>query len=374
MIFRKRHPPPGAAPGALVVPTDAPRPLLHLMEYSSAEVREAEITDPDQIAADQPAGTVRWLSVRGLGDEALLTKIRDRFQIHPLAFADIVNTPQRPKLDAYDTHAVLIARAASLDPGRYLASEQVSIVLFERCVLTFEERQDALLDPVRDRIRRHGLMARMGADFLAQAVVDTVVDGYYPLLEEIGEQLEQLEHDIISRPSHHVLRRIHQVKNGLLTLRRGIYPQRDAIQAVLRRDSELFTTASLVYFRDAHDHAMQVVDVLESFRDVAAGLMDVYLTSISNRTGEVMKVLTVMSTIFIPLTFLVGVYGMNFVWMPELHIWWSYPMLWAFMLALGAVMLVYFKRRGWLDRDDPLGRPPRPSVSRSARPPDPRPR
>jgi magnesium transporter len=357
MIFRKRHPPPGAPPGTLVPAADAPHPRLFLTEYSATDVQEREITDLSELPAAAPADTVRWLSIQGLGDEPLLTKIRDHFQIHPLAFADIVNTPQRPKLDPYDTHALLIARAAYFDANRHFVSEQVSIVLFERCVLTFEERHSDLLEPIRQRIRHHGLVARMGADFLAQAVIDTVVDGYYPLLEELGEEIEQLERDVINRPSRRVLRRIHQIKNGLLTVRRGIYPQRDAIQAVLRRDSELFTPASAVYFRDAHDHAAQVVDVLESFRDIAAGLMEVYLTSVSNRTGEVMKVLTVMSTIFIPLTFLVGIYGMNFVWMPELKFWWSYPLLWIVMLAMAAVMLVYFKRRGWLEREDPLGGP-----------------
>lgn len=369
MIFRKRHPPAGAPPGALAIPPDAPRPRLFLMEYSANEVREREITDLSELpAADPVADGVRWLGVQGLGDEALLTAVGAHFQIHPLALADIVNTPQRPKLDPYDTHALLIARAAYFDPARHLVSEQVSIVLFARCVLTFEERHSDLLEPIRQRIRRHRITTRMGADFLAQAVVDTVVDGYYPLLEEIGEELDQLERDVINRPSRRVLRRIHQIKTGLLTVRRGIYPQRDAIQAVLRRDSELFTPATAVYFRDAHDHAAQVVDVLESFRDIAAGLMEVYLTSISNRTGEVMKVLTVVSTVFIPLTFLVGVYGMNFTWMPELHFWWSYPLIWTVMLALAAVMLVYFKRRGWLQREDPLGGPrpnaPQPSDQR----------
>jgi magnesium transporter len=355
MIFRKRHPPPGAAPGTLVPATDAPRPRLYLTEYSATDVAEREVAQASELPTGPPGDRVRWLSIQGLGDAELLTAIRDHFQIHPLAFADIVNTPQRPKLDPYDTHALLIARAAYFDTHRHFISEQVSIVLFERCVLTFEERQSDLLEPIRQRIRHHGPITRLGADFLAQAVIDTVVDGYYPLLEQLGEELEQLEHEVIARPSRRVLRRIHQIRNGLLAVRRGIYPQRDAIQAVLRRDSELFTPASAVYFRDAHDHAAQVVDVLESFRDIAGGLMEVYLTSISNRTGEVMKVLTVMSTIFIPLTFLVGIYGMNFVWMPELKVWWSYPLLWIVMLVMGAIMLVYFQRRGWLEREDPLG-------------------
>ncbi len=358
MMFRKRHPPAGAPPGALAVPSDAPRPRLYLTEYSANVVREREITDLSQIPpADTVADGVRWLGVQGLGDEALLTSIGAHFQIHPLALADIVNTPQRPKLDPYDTHALLIARAAYFDPARHLVSEQVSIVLFAHCVLTFEERPSDLFEPIRQRIRLHGPITRMGADFLVQAVVDTVIDGYYPLLEEIGEELDQLEREVINRPSRRILRRIHQIKTGLLTVRRGIYPQRDAIQAVLRRDSELFTPATAIYFRDAHDHAAQVVDVLESFRDIAAGLMEVYLTSISNRTGEVMKVLTVVATVFIPLTFLVGVYGMNFTWMPELHFWWSYPLLWVVMLALAAVMLIAFARRGWLEPDEPLGGP-----------------
>lgn len=354
-MFHKRHPPPGAPPGALVVQRDAPRPRLFLMDYGPGEVREQEIADLSELPGPLPAG-VRWLAVQGLGDERLLATIGERFGIHPLALADIVNTPQRPKLDPYEKQALLIARAAYLNASRHILTEQVSVVLATNCVLSFEERHTDLLEPVRQRIRRRGPITQVGADFLTQAIIDTVVDGYYPLIEEIGEELEQLEQAVINEPSRRMLRRIHHIKHGLLTVRRAIYPQRDAIQAVLRRDSDLFTPASALYFRDTSDHAAQVVDVLESFREIAAGLMDVYLTSINNRTSEVMKVLTVMSTIFIPLTFLVGIYGMNFTWMPELHFWWTYPVLWLVMLVIGGIMILYFKRRGWLEREDQLGR------------------
>jgi magnesium transporter len=362
-MFRKRHPPPGAPPGALATATDAVPPRLFLVDYTPHAVREREIAGLSELPADPLPEGVRWLSVQGLGDAGVLATIGDRFRIHPLALADVVNVPQRPKLDSYDDHVLLIARAAYLDAARLIVSEQVSIVLRERCLVSFEEQRSDLLEPVRQRIRHQGPITHVGVDFLAQAIIDTIIDGYYPLIEELGEELEYLEEEVIHRPTRSVLHRIYRVKHGLLTVRRNIYPQRDAIQAALRRDDELFTPASTPYFRDTYDHAAQVVDVLESFREIAAGLMEVYLTSISNRTGEVMKVLTVMSTIFIPLTFLVGIYGMNFVWMPELREWWSYPLLWAVMLVVGGVMLAYFKRRGWLERDDQHDQPaPKPDA------------
>jgi len=333
------------------------------MDYSGDDVRERDIADVAELSADPLPNGIRWIAVQGIGDGALLAQLGERLGIHPLALADIVNTPQRPKLDPYGNHALLIARAAYLDPGRHVVAEQVSMVLWERCVLSVEENPSDLLEPVRQRIRRHGPIARVGADFLVQAIVDTIVDGYYPLIEELGEDLEALERDVIDHPTPHILRRIHGIKHGLLLVRRGIYPQRDAIQAALRRDSELFTPASTVFFRDAYDHAVQVVDVLESFRDLAAGLMDMYLTGINNRTNEVMKVLTIIATIFIPLSFLVGVYGMNFVWMPELKFWWAYPTLWIIMLIGAGLMLLYFHRRGWLQREDQLTEPRPPARS-----------
>lgn len=351
MMFRKRHPPPGAPPGALVPRPDAPPPKLLVTDYTADTVQERSLASLDELSP-QPDVGVRWLSLQGLGDETLLHAIGERFAIHPLALADVVNTPQRPKLDPYEDHVLLIARAARWTDEHRLVVQQVSLVMRERCVITFEEEHGDLLAPVRERLRRHAPLAHAGADFLAQAIVDTVIDGYYPLLEDLGEELERLEEDVINRPSRRVLHRIHRVKTGLLTARRGIWPQRDAIQAVLRQDSELFTAASSVYFRDSYDHAAQVVDVVESYRDIAAGLMEVYLTSISNRSGEVMKVLTVIATIFIPLTFLVGIYGMNFPWMPELKFWWAYPVLWVVMVVIGGLMLLYFWRRGWLTRDE----------------------
>ncbi len=358
-MFRKRHPPPGAPPGTLVTHPGASPTRLLLIDYGPDTVQERSLSSLDDLPPPI-SGRVRWLCIQGLGDEPLLRALGEHFHVHPLALADVVNTPQRPKLDPYPDHALLITRAAHLDTRRRIGAEQISIVLFAGCVLSFEERQSELLDPVRERIRRRGLIVRGGADLLAQAIVDTVVDRYYPLLEEVGEELEAIERDVLDQPTRRILHRLHYVKTGLLTLRRGIYPQRDAIQAVLRRDSELFSAESIVYFRDSYDHAAQVVDVLESFRDIAAGLMDVYLTTINNRAGEVMKVLTVIATIFIPLTFLVGIYGMNFVWMPELHFWWAYPLLWAIMLAIATLMLVNFKRRGWLERQDTIA--PEPST------------
>jgi magnesium transporter len=265
--------------------------------------------------------------------------------------------PQRPKAESYEGHDLVIAWMARLDADRECRLEQVSFVIGPHWVISFEEEGEDVFDAVRARIRGGALVRRMGADYLAYALIDTLIDGYYPVIEAVGEVLEELEDEAVERPTRRTMARIHASRRLILTLARSMRQHRDALNGLSRGESPRISPAVRVYFRDAYDHAVQINEVLESYREIAVGLMEVYLSSLSNRMNEVMKVLTVIATIFIPLTFLVGVYGMNFDYMPELRWRWSYPTLWVLMLGAGVSMWLYFRRRGWVGGESDGGDP-----------------
>jgi len=348
-MFRKRHPPPGARPGTLVINSQAQKPEIHVMQYTPEGVEEQDISEVGQLRRFLAEEAVVWIDVQGLGDEAILRSVGEVFDMHPLALEDVVNVPQRPKIEAYDRHLLCITRMAQLREGPAIESEQVSVVIGRNYVLTFQERYGDVLDPVRRRIRQgKGAIRTAGADYLAYAILDAVIDGYYPVMEAFGEYLESMEDEIVSDPRTAVLQRIHHLKRELLAIRRAIWPQREAINTLVRDDSPYVTDTVRVYLRDCYDHCVQIMDVVETYRELVGGLMDVYLSSVGNRQNEVMKVLTIMASIFIPLTFLAGIYGMNFENMPELHARWGYPMLLATMAVVGVAMVLYFWRKGWI--------------------------
>jgi magnesium transporter len=348
--FHGRRPPAGARPGALVLPEDGPPRHVHVIRYGPTEVEEFDDPDVESLARFRDGPEVAWIEVNGLGDEAGLRQIADLFEIHPLALADVVNVPQRPKLESYEGHDLLIAWMAQLGGEGACELEQVSFVIGPSWVISFEERSKDVFDPVRSRIRSGALVRSMSADFLGYALVDTLIDGYYPVIESIGDELEDLEEEAVHHPSRATLARIHAVRRVILTLSRNMRQHREALSGLARGESPRVSPAVRVYFRDAYDHAVQINEVLESYREIAVSLMEVYLSSVSNRMNEVMKVLTVISTIFIPLTFVVGVYGMNFEYLPELRIRWAYPALWALMLAMACSMWLFFRRKGWVGR------------------------
>jgi len=298
-------------------------------------------------------GGVVWIDVQGLGDEPLLRQLGERFGLHLLALEDLVNAPQRPKIEEYREQVLIITRMARFAGRAELNDEQVGLVLGPGYVLSFQERYGDVLEPVRVRIREGlGPIRSAGADYLAYALLDTIIDGYYPVVEHLGEVLARLEDQILARPGARTLTRLNRVKGVLVALRRGIWPQREALNRLLRDGSRFISPEVRVYLRDTHDHAAQLVDVVDSHREMVAGLLNTYLSALSNRTNEVMKLLTIMASIFIPLTFMAGVYGMNFEAMPELHSPWGYPALMAVMVLTAVGMLFYFRRRGW------LGEPP----------------
>jgi magnesium transporter len=354
--FQKRHTKPGARPGTLVIPHDATRPVVRLIEYTPETLDESEVRDVEALRAVLARDTRAWIDVHGLGDEALLRRLGAVFALHPLALEDVVNVPQRPKCEPYEDHHLIVTRMLEMEGETRLRMEQVSIFVGKNHVLTVQERAGDVFDPVRERLRRTGGAARrLGPDYLAYALLDAVIDAYFPILERMGELMEELEDEVVSDPRPRSLRKIHDVRRELLTLRRSIWPQREMINALIRDENAFIGETTRLHLRDTYDHCVQIIDGTETYRELAAGLMDVYLSGVGNRQNEVMKVLTVIASIFIPLTFLAGLYGMNFENMPELHYRWSYPLLLATMVAMATAMVVYFRRLGWLggreDRD-----------------------
>ena len=347
-------PPAGSHPGTLVVPVGSPAPRIRALRYTESELEEREIHSERELRELCARGGKLWVDVQGLGDRATLEWIGASFALHPLVLSDVANVPQRPKSEAYEDTAFTVARHLCWkgDPNDLVDERQVSLVIAKDHVLSFQEREDPLFEPVRVRLQRGaGTIRRAGTDYLAYALLDAIVDGYMPILDRIGERLETLEERVITCPERALMIELSALRRDLIAFRRDVWPQREALYSLLRGEAGEFSDAVKLYLRDVHDHCMQVAEMVEVYREIAAGIQNLYLTSLANRTNEVMKVLTVMSTIFIPLTFLVGVWGMNFDFMPELHWPWAYPLVWLSMLTLAITLFVYFRRRGWIGRE-----------------------
>lgn len=348
-MLKKRHPDVGSCPGTLVISAASPPPAIHVIYYSEEEVHEENITDPADLKRAFDDDETAWIDVQGFGDESVIRRIAEMFSIHPLAIEDIVNIPHRPAAEVFDEQLLLITRIVSLDGPRHVDMEQVSILVGKNYVITFQERHGHILDPIRNRIRSgKNPIRHHGAGFLAYAILDTIVDGYYPVVESIGDYLESLEDKVVADPSPRLLQELNRMKSQLVNLRRVIWPQREAIHRFVHDDSQFFDDDLRVYLRDTFDHCVQTSEVIEMHREMVTGMINTYLSSIANRTNDVMKVLTIMASIFIPLTFMAGIYGMNFEQMPELKLKWSYPLLWLVMLSTAAGMVIYFRRLGWI--------------------------
>jgi magnesium transporter len=350
-MFKKRHPSVGARPGTLVVSETSPKPRIRVMKYCREAVREFDVAKVGELDGLADSDSVTWIDIQGLGDESTLQAIAHQFDIHPLAMEDVVNTPQRPSVAEHGERLLIVCRMASGLHGTRLEMEQVSVVLGRGLVITFQETYGDVLDPVRRRIRTDGSrLRRFGADYLAYALLDTIVDAYYPVLERLGDHVEQLENEVIDRPVPELLRQLLRLKNRLVDFRRIVWAQREMVRALSHEDTPLISGEVRVFIRDVYDHCVQTAEVVESYREMTTGLMNTYLSSVGQRTNEVMKVLTIMSSIFIPLTFLAGIYGMNFEHMPELSWRGSYPALLLTMVATAVGMTWFFSKRGWLGR------------------------
>ena len=341
---------PGDAPGTLKIAKDASPAQIYLIDYCKENASRVSLKQPEDCTPYIDSTSVSWLDIQGFGSENTMQRVGKVFKLHPLLLEDVVNVPQRPKTEEYGNQLVIIAQMVIPKPdGLGFWSEQVSLILGQYYLLTIqEEPEHDCFDPVRTRIRSDkGTIRERGADYLAYAIVDAIIDGFFPVLEDYGERIEDLENEVVSKPTPQTLEKIHQVRRELLLLRRAIWPQRESINALIRDANPLISHDVQVYLRDCYDHAIQVLDMVETYRELASSLMDVYLSSVSNRMNEIMKVLTVISTLFIPITFIVGLYGMNFKYMPELNWRWGYAAVWVVMLSVEAVLIHFFWRRGW---------------------------
>ena len=337
----------GLPPGTIVTSEDAQAPVISVFLYGPDKYEDLRITDLADIAKLHRKWPVTWVNVDGLGDADVILRLGEIFKLHNLALEDVSSVRQRPKVEEYGESVFVVARMAYI--GDPIETEQISIFVGDGFVLSFQERPGDCLETVRERIRQgKGRIRSQGADYLAYAILDAVIDNYFPVLEDFMERYEDLEKQVIEKPDSATMQRIRRSKRSLLSMRRIVWPMREALSALLRDQMKPITKGTQIYLRDCYDHVSQILDMIETFRELAAGLQDVYMSSLSNRMNEVMKVLTVIATIFIPLTFIAGIYGMNFRWMPELGWKWSYPIVWVVMLAIAALMLVYFRRRGWL--------------------------
>lgn len=350
---QRRRTAPGAPPGTLKSDPDAPRPQIKVIAYSDQDFVEQEIQKPSELLSFLGRFPVTWINVDGLGDAQVLQELGQIFHIHPLALEDVINVHQRAKLEHYPGHQFLVFH--QVDAGERVQSEQISLFLGSNFVLTFQEEAGDCFDPLRVRMRQHvGLIRQSGPDYLAYSLLDSIVDHYFPLLESYGERLDDLETQIIKAPESTTMAQIHDIKRELLMLRRKIWPLRDALNTLVRDPVVQVTDSTRVYLRDCYDHIMRIIDLLETYRELSSDLLEFQLSSISYKINEVMRVLTVIATIFIPLTFIVGLYGMNFdpdvsPWnMPELKWYYGYPFSLALMVAVTLALLAFFYRKGWL--------------------------
>ncbi len=354
MHFRKKHTKVGARPGTLVIPKEAPPPRICSIHYSETTHRSSSVDSVEELTEVFSDDEVTWVDIQGFGDRSIMRKLGTMFDLHPLLLEDVVNVPQRPKSEPYGDQLLVIVRMVRTGEDNHhgeptVDMEQVSMVITKNYLLTFQEKYGDILDPVRKRLADNkGLIRKRGPDYLAYVIADTIVDAYYPLLEMVGDRLESLEVSVIENPSPSVLGELNRLKNQLINLRRAIWPQREAINELVRGDHGLISDEVGVYLRDTYDHCIQTSEVAEMYREMVTGLMNTYLSSVANRTNDVMKVLTIMASIFIPLTFMAGIYGMNFEHMPELKYEYSYTILWIAMGVVAMGMLIFFRRKGWI--------------------------
>jgi magnesium transporter len=351
----QRYHKPGTAPGTLS-PRDTPGAgptKITVIDYGPDGVKEKQISKAEEVFPYRDSPTVTWINVEGLHDVKLIEKVGKHFGFHPLALEDVLNCGQRPKIEDYGSYHFLVMKSL-LRKTEELQIEQISFFLANNYVITFQEVPGDSFEAVRERIRHgKGQIRKMGPDYLLYALIDALVDEFFPVLEAYGERVEELEDVVVLRPEPATLNEIHRIKRELLLLRRTAFPEREVINALQREEAHLIRPETRVFLRDCYDHTIQVLDMIETYRDLASGLLEVYLSSLSNRLNEVMKVLTIISTIFIPLSFIAGVYGMNFnpqaspLNMPELNWVFGYPFALGLMAVLAGALVIYFRRKGW---------------------------
>jgi magnesium transporter len=342
----------GLPPGTLVHVGEkkVEKARITVMDYDERTFQEKEVAAVEECFEFKETSTVTWINVEGLHDVAIIEKLGNRFGLHPLIQEDILNTAERPKMEDYEDHIFLLLKVFVLGNRNHDEKiQQVSLVLGSNFVISFQEKESGVFDPVRDRIRKDkGRLRKLGPDYLAYALIDSIVDGYFGFLEKLGDEIEFLEDELVTDPKREILQKIHSLKREMIFIRKSVWPLREVVNGLERLETPLIKETTDVFLRDVYDHTIQVIDSVETLRDVLSGMLETYLSSVSNRMNEVMKVLTIIATIFIPLTFIAGVYGMNFKFMPELEWRGGYFVIVGVMVAVAFVMLIFFRKKKWL--------------------------
>ena len=342
----------GLPPGALVHvgKKREGKVKITIIDYNEKEFQEKEVESVEECFSNKDHPNVTWINIDGIHEIDIIDKIGKHFGIHPLILEDILNTAHRPKMEDLGDYIFIVLKMLYFDDEeKMVKTEQVSLVLENNLVISFQEIKGDVFNPIRERIRNYkGRIRKTGCDYLAYALVDAIVDNYFIILEKIGEEIESLEEDLINDPNPKTLHIIHGLKREMIFLRKSVWPLREVINALERGESPLINESTRIYLKDVYDHTIQVIDTTETFRDVISGMLDTYLSVVSNKMNEVMKVLTIIATIFIPLTFIAGIYGMNFEYMPELGWHLGYFMVWFVMAIVAVLMVFYFKKKAWL--------------------------
>jgi magnesium transporter len=342
----------GLSPGTLIHIGDKKigEVKISLMNYDQGQLLEKELTSIEDAFPYKDTPPVTWINVDGLHDVDVIDRIGRHFGIHPLTLEDIVNTGHRPKAEDFEDYDYIVLKMLTYDEEKsHIKAGQISFVLGPHYLISFQETEGDVFNFVRERIRRaKGRIRKSGCDYLVYALIDAIVDHYFLVLEKMGEKIELLEVELLENTQTENLQTIHHLKREMIFFRKQVWPLREILSTLMKEEASLIQETTQIFIRDLYDHTIQVMDTIESFRDVLSGLQDLYLSTVSNRMNEVMKVLTIMATIFIPLTFIAGIYGMNFEYMPELKWHWSYPMLWVLLVAIFVFMLFWFRKKKWL--------------------------
>lgn len=350
-FIKKRAHKAGLPPGTLVYTGEKvdEKISITIIEYDEQNYQEEEKASLDGCLLLRNKPGVTWIKVAGIHAVENLEKLGECFSLHPLVLEDILHTDQRPKLEDFDDYLYIVLKMINYSESDEISSEQISLILGSNFVVSFQESNGAIFAPVLERLRTSkGRIRKSGADYLVYTLMDLIVDNYFVVLEKFGEALEYLEEEVVKRPTPQTLQDIHRFKYDMIMLRKSVWPLREVIGHLERRESDLIQEATGIYFKDVYDHTIVAIDNIETYRDILSGMMDIYLSSISNRLSEIMKVLTIIATIFMPLTFLAGVYGMNFKHMPELEWLWGYPFALGLMIVIALSMLLYFRRKKWI--------------------------
>lgn len=350
--IKKRSKKSGLPPGTLVHIGDKKmeKTRITLIDYDESQFQEKEVKMVEECFPFKDKPTITWINIDGIHQIEVIEKIGQHFGVHPLILEDILNTDQRPKMEDFDSYIYVALKLLKyIEKSDEIISEQVSLIMGANFVISFMESETNIFNPVRERIRTgKGHIRKMGSDYLAYSLADAIVDNYFVIMEKIGEKIEVMEEELVTNPTRETLKSFHNLQRELIFLRKSVWPLREVVNNLQRGESSLIHKSTRIYLRDIYDHTIEVIDIIEGLRDTVSRMLDIYLSSISNKLNEIMKVLTIIATIFIPLTFIAGVYGMNFEYMPELKWQWGYPVIWIVMAAIGILMLNYFRTKKWI--------------------------